>query len=83
MSLSVRLDPILESRLDQEARRLGITKSEFVKDALERVLGMKNPYELLQQVRDPAAYGVREPTTADSENVSAKVKEKLRAKHSV
>jgi len=83
MSLSVRLDPILESRLDQEARRLGVTKSEFVKDALERVLGMKNPYDLLQQVRDPDAYRVCEPTTRDSENVSVKVKEKLRAKHSV
>lgn len=83
MPLSVRLDPILESRLDQEARRLGITKSEFVKDALERVLGMKNPYELLQQVRDPAAYRVCEPTTYDSENVSVKLKEKLRAKRSV
>jgi predicted DNA-binding protein len=83
MSLSVRLDPILESRLDQAARQLGVTKSEFVKDALERVLGMKNPYELLQQVRDPEAYRVCEPSTCDSENVSAKVKEKLRAKHSV
>lgn len=82
MTLSVRLDPILESRLEQEARRLGITKSEFVKDALERVLGMKNPYDLLQQVRDPAAYRVCEPTTFDSENVTAKVKDRLRAKHS-
>lgn len=82
MSLSVRLDPILAARLDQEAKRLGITKSEFVKDALERVLGMKNPYELLQQVRDPEAYCVREPSTRDSENVSARVKERLRAKHS-
>lgn len=82
MALSVRLDPILESRLEQEAKRLGITKSEFVKDALERVLGMKNPYDLLQQVRDPAAYRVCEPITFDSENVSAKVKGRLRAKHS-
>ncbi|NWG32196.1 MAG: ribbon-helix-helix protein, CopG family [Rhodocyclaceae bacterium] len=82
MTLSVRLDPVLESRLDQEAKRLGITKSEFVKDALERVLGMKNPYDLLQQVRDPEAYRVCEPTTFDSENIAAKVKERLRAKHS-
>lgn len=82
MALSVRLDPILESRLDQEAKRLGITKSEFVKDALERVLGLKNPYELLQQVRDAAAYRVCEPATYDSEVVSAKVKDRLRAKHS-
>ncbi|MCX8018368.1 MAG: ribbon-helix-helix domain-containing protein, partial [Rhodocyclaceae bacterium] len=83
MTLSVRLDPILESRLEQEARRLGITKSEFVKDALERALGMKNPYALLQQVRDPAAYRVSEPTTYDSVDVAAKVKDKLRAKRSV
>lgn len=81
MALSVRLDPILESRLDQEARRLGITKSEFVKDALERALGMKNPYELLRQVRDPAAYRVCESTTFDAKSVSAKVKDRLRAKH--
>lgn len=83
MALSVRLDPILESRLEQEARRLGITKSEFVKDALERVLGMKNPFDLLQQVRDPAAYRVCEPASFDSENVSAQVKGRLSAKHSV
>lgn len=82
MALSVRLDPILEARLEQEARKLGITKSEFVKDALERVLGLKNPYTLLMQVRDADAYGVAQPTvTYDSENVSALVKEKLRAKH--
>lgn len=82
MSLSVRLDPILESRLGQEARRLGVTKSEFVKDALERVLGMKNPYELLQQVRDPEAYRIPESVTRDAEYVSVQVKERLRAKHS-
>ncbi|MDP1606143.1 MAG: CopG family transcriptional regulator [Rhodocyclaceae bacterium] len=81
MALSVRLDPILETRLDQEAKRLGVTKSEFVKDALERVLGIKDPYALLMQVRDPEAYRVCEPTTFDAENVSVRVKEKLCAKH--
>lgn len=81
MAMSVRLDPLLEARVEQEARRLGITKSEFVKDALERVLGLKNPYALLMQVRDPDAYRAGEPMTTDSENVSALVKEKLRAKH--
>jgi predicted DNA-binding protein len=43
MAMSVRLDPTLETRMAQESRRLGVTKSEFVKDALERVLGLKNP----------------------------------------
>lgn len=42
MALSVRLEPAIEARVEQEARRLGISKSEFVKDALERVLGLKN-----------------------------------------
>jgi RHH-type rel operon transcriptional repressor/antitoxin RelB len=83
MTLSVRLDPLLESRVEQEARRLGITKSEFVKDALERMLGTKNPFQLLQQVRNAADYVVAEPAPSSySENVSDNVKAKLRAKRS-
>jgi RHH-type rel operon transcriptional repressor/antitoxin RelB len=83
MALSVRLDPLLESRVEQEARRLGISKSEFVKEALERVLGTRDPYELLKQVRNAADYAAAEPgTTSYSENVSAQVKAKLRAKRS-
>lgn len=81
MALSVRLDPLLEARLEQEARRLGVTKSEFVKDALERVLGAKNPYQLLQQVRHAPDYEVREPSGTASENTGDKVKALLRAKH--
>jgi predicted DNA-binding protein len=82
MTLSVRLDPLLETRLEQEARRLGMTKSEFVKEALERALGSKNSYELLLQVRDAAAFSVAEPETNFSENAGERVKELLRAKHS-
>lgn len=79
MALSVRLEPEIETRIEQEARRLGITKSEFVKDALERVLGLKkNPSELLKQIRSGTPLG-----SADtSENVSQKVRSKLREKHS-
>ncbi|MEO5335200.1 MAG: hypothetical protein H7839_24575 [Magnetococcus sp. YQC-5] len=78
MALSVRLDPALETRVDQEAKRLGITKSAFVKDTLERVLGFKNPAELLKAVRSGAPMG--DPDA--SENVSGKIKAKLREKHS-
>ncbi|MCB1718911.1 MAG: ribbon-helix-helix protein, CopG family [Candidatus Competibacteraceae bacterium] len=78
MTLTVRLDPIIEARLEQEARRLGISKSEFVKDALERVLGLKNPAELLQQVRSNTPLGA----TDRSEQVSQLMREKLREKHS-
>ncbi|MPZ44796.1 MAG: ribbon-helix-helix protein, CopG family [Betaproteobacteria bacterium] len=76
MALSVRLDPALEARVDQEAKRLGMTKSDFVKDALERVLGVKNPYTLLKATRSLRPMG--DPRA--SENVSARMKAKLRAK---
>lgn len=78
MPISVRLDPALEARLDQEVRRLGVTKSDFVKDAFERVLELKSPADLLQQVRSGTPMG----DTDASESVSAKVKAKLRAKRS-
>jgi predicted transcriptional regulator len=75
MAMSVRLDPTLETRVEQESRRLGVTKSEFVKDALERVLGLKNPADLLA-VRSGKAMG----NPQASRNVSARMKAKLRAK---
>jgi predicted DNA-binding protein len=43
MALSVRLDPILAARVEAESKRLGISKSDLVKDALELRLGLKNP----------------------------------------
>jgi hypothetical protein len=82
MTLSVRLDPLLESRVEQEARRRGISKSEFVKDALERVLGLKSPSAIYSQIIDQEAYKVTEPATDLSENTGERVKALLRAKHS-
>lgn len=82
MALSVRLDPVLESRIEQEARRRGITKSEVVKDALERVLGMKNPSELYRQIIGRESLGVAEPVTDYSEDSGEKFKALLRAKRS-
>ena len=76
MTLTVRLDPALETKVDEEARRLGITKSELVKDALERVLGLKNPATLLAAVRSRRPMG----NPRASENVSARMRAKLRAK---
>lgn len=78
MALSVRLDSALEARVGQEAKRLGITKSEFVTDALERVLGLKNPAALLEAVRSNTPMG----NPHASEKVSERFKAKLRAKHS-
>jgi predicted transcriptional regulator len=76
MAMSVRLDPALEIRVEQESRRLGVSKSEFVKDALSRALGLTNPATLLSSVRSGRPMGNREA----SRNVSARMKAKLRAK---
>jgi hypothetical protein len=76
MTLTVRLDPILTERVEQESRRLGISKSDLVKDALERLLGLKNPYTLLQQVRSSGPMG----TPDASSDTGHRFKQKLRAK---
>jgi predicted DNA-binding protein len=75
MTISLELDPALEARLNQEARRLGLTESAFIKDMLERTFGFRNPADLLRQVRSNIPMG--EPDI--SENVSAKVRDKLSA----
>ena len=76
MALSVRLDPVLEAKVEEESKRLGISKSDLVKDALERRLGLKNPYALLRQVRSGKPMG----RPAASEFTGAGLKAKLRAK---
>jgi hypothetical protein len=76
MPLSIRLDPLLEARLGEESRRRGVTKSEVVKDALERVLGLKSPRSLLDQVRSGTPMHRPDASTA----TGAKLKAKLRAK---
>ncbi len=76
MTLSVRLDPILEARMEEETKRLGISKSELVKDALELRLGLKNPYDILRQVRSGTPMG----NPSASESAGSALKAKLRAK---
>ena len=76
MAVSVRLDPIIEAKLAQQAKLLGITKSDFIKDAIERVLGLKNPAVLLREVRSGGKLGRRDA----SAKVSRLMKAKIRAK---
>ena len=77
MAVSVRLDPVIEAKLTQQANLLGVTKSAFIKDAIERVLGMKNPATLLREVRSGGKLGRRDA----SAKVSRLMKTKLRAQH--
>jgi RHH-type rel operon transcriptional repressor/antitoxin RelB len=80
MAVSVRLEPLLEKELELTAKRLGLTKSQFIISALERALGRKNPYDLLLKVQAD----LREPVPEGSAYLSptkAAIRSKLRAKH--
>lgn len=75
MAVSVRLEPMLEKELELTAKRMGVTKSQFIVSALERALGRKNPYELLLKVQSE----VREPLP-ESELQPSPTKTAIRAK---
>ncbi len=86
MAVSVRMDPLLEKELEQAARRKGITKSQFIIDAVERSLGRKNPRELMLQVQEELAVYAVSPAIEDTpvEAVSGtgeQVRQLLEAKH--
>ncbi len=55
MAVSVRMDPLMEKELELAAKRKGITKSQFIIDAVERALGRRDPLALLNQVKEEFA----------------------------
>ncbi len=88
MTISVRMDPLLEKELEMAAKRQGVTKSQFVIDAVERALGHKDPLQLLHQVRQEyAPYHATAENKADDEAAvdlsphKQRVRDVLRAKH--
>ena len=83
MAVSVRMDPLMEKELELAAKRQGITKSQFIIDAVERALGLRDPLQLLQQVKEEfAPYRVeREAAGTSSEAVPSALRDKLRAEY--
>ncbi|WP_295431557.1 CopG family transcriptional regulator [uncultured Thiodictyon sp.] len=75
MTLSVQIDPLLETRVEEEARRLGVSPSDFVQDVLEQALGLKSPADIYRRVCSFTPMG--DPDA--SENVADKVTARLRA----
>ncbi len=71
MAVSVRMDPLLERELELAAKRKGITKSQFIVEAVQRALGHRNPYALMQAIKaeeEARAYG---PAASASERAAA------------
>ncbi len=58
MAVSVRMNPLLEKELELAAKRRGITKSQFIIEAVERSLGRKDPYQLMVALQAEEARGV-------------------------
>ena len=92
MAISVRIDPILEKELELAAKWQGVTKSQFVIDAVQCALGRKNPYPLLLQVQAEEARGTYGKTTEgaagfkgtyDGDKARAFIVRKLEKKHGV
>ena len=85
MAASVCMDPLLDKDLELASRRFGVTKSLFIIKAVERALERKDPYQLLQQVRDepPVDKPVGRSTAAaaTSANLSARLRGKLKEQH--
>ncbi len=92
MVTSVRMAPLLEKELELAAKKLGVTKSQFIIDAVQRALGRKNPFELMMKIKaeedgraDPAVErafrGYEQPydTEASRKALVKRLKEKHRA----
>jgi predicted DNA-binding protein len=90
MAVSVRMDPLLERELELAAKRKGITKSQFIIEAVERSLGRKNPYELMTALKaeesrpeyqavTQAYQGWEQPYDTDASR--ALLVQRLKAKH--
>jgi predicted DNA-binding protein len=92
MVTSVRMEPLLEKEIELAAKKLGVTKSQFIIDAVERALGRKNPFELMMKIKaeeaaraDPAVdkafrdYEQPYETVASRKALVKRLKEKHRA----
>jgi hypothetical protein len=81
MTVSVRLDHRLEKELAVASERLGLSKSEIIKQSLEAFLREKQvhltPYELGKDLFGGEGSGVGDR----AKNHSKYLKEKLRAKN--
>lgn len=72
MAISVRMDPLLEKEMELAAKRKGLTKSQFVINAVQMALGKRDPHALMKAIvaeEEQRAYG---PAALASERAAAK-----------
>lgn len=83
MAVSVRMDPLMEKELELAAKRKGVTKSQFIIEAVERALGRKDPAALYRQVMEDASRHHVAEGVPDGElpGHKAVLRQSLRAEH--
>ncbi|MBV8380492.1 MAG: hypothetical protein JO369_07010 [Paucibacter sp.] len=90
MAVSVRMEPLLEKQLELAAKRKGVTKSQFIIDAVQHALGHQDPYALLLKVKAEAKAmpvhagwdeGGYQGDVSDKEARRAFIRDKLKKKH--
>ena len=89
------MDPLLERELELVAVKKGVTKSQFVIEAVERALGRRNPYDLMVAFKVEEERAVYNAGALKGVNDTAKevpyeasaardaIKQKLKGKHGV
>ncbi len=89
MAVSVRMDPLLEKELELASKRRGITKSQFIVEAVQKALGRPDAHALMMKLKaeeeaEWAANGQALPSAEGPYDTHASreaVLRKLRAKH--
>ncbi len=98
VTISLRVDELLEKQISLAARSQGITRTQFLINAAEMALGNRQPYGLLQTLKAQeaqASYDVTPATVGtpvapvvpdapyDTEAARQAIINKLKAKHGV
>lgn len=80
--LSIRLRPSVQALLERRCRQQRVSKSQLVNDLIEQALGAENDGRQAAALLNELLKGIRgsgDPDIAD--DISAKLKKKLHAKH--
>jgi hypothetical protein len=86
MAVSVRMDPLLERELELAAKRQGLSKSQFIISAVERALGRKNPFELMEALKaeeSKATYAAEAAPPYETAAAKRRIRSRLKTKHDV
>lgn len=82
MPISVRLDRVLESRLNHVSEKLRVSKSEIIKRSLEAFLEQFDQLPSAYELGEDLFGADQTPGKAVAADYKTLVKGKLRAKHS-